>query len=173
MQRPDAREILQALVQGYDPFTGDELPSGSVLQQAEVMRALLAGISALDAGAARALRRAQLPENVGRAWSVDEETNLATAFRNGDSLAVLAERHGRTPTAIEARLEKMGLVTPQERTTSNRFIASRGAAQRPKSPRSRKKARVAEESELESDAAEEDSAAEDIEAALDDESDAE
>lgn len=172
MQRPDAREILQALVQGYDPFTGEELPSGSVLQQAEVMRALLAGISALDAGAARALRRAQLPENVGRSWSVDEETNLATAFRNGDSLAVLAERHGRTPTAIEARLEKMGLVTPQERVTSNRFIASRGAAQRPKSPRSRK-ARAAEESELESDAAEEDPAAEGVEDAFDDESDAE
>jgi cobalamin biosynthesis protein CobT len=137
VQRPDAREILQALVQGYDPLTGDELPSGSVLQQAEVMRALLAGISALNAGAARAQRRAQLPENVGRAWSKAEEDNLTDAFHEGASLAELAVRHGRTPTAIEARLEKLGLVAPEERVTVNRFIASRGAAQRPKSGRGR------------------------------------
>ena len=133
VQRPDAREILQALVQGYDPLTGDELPPGSVLQQAEVMRALLAGISALEAGAARAMRRSQLPENVGRAWSAEEEETLTAAFQEGESLLILAQRHGRTPTAIEARLEKLGLVQPEDRKTSNRFIASRGAAQRPKS----------------------------------------
>jgi hypothetical protein len=114
-------------------LTGDELPPGSVLQQAEVMRALLAGISALEAGAARAMRRSQLPENVGRAWSAEEEETLTAAFQQGESLLMLAQRHGRTPTAIEARLEKLGLVRPEDRVTSNRFIASRGAAQRPRS----------------------------------------
>jgi hypothetical protein len=133
VQRLSAQQILQALVEGFDPFTGDELPSDTILQQAEVMRAMLAGISALNAGAARAQRRAQLPANVGRPWSEEEEISLAAAFRDGDSLDELADRHGRTPTAIEARLEKLGLVTPEERTTTNRFIASRGAAQRPKS----------------------------------------
>ena len=135
VQRIDAREILQTLVQGYDPLTGDELPPGSVLQKAEVIRALLAGISALQAGAARALRRSQLPENVGRAWTAEEEDNLTAAFNEGESLGELAQRHGRTPTAIEARLEKLGLVKPEERVTANRFIASRGASQRPKSER--------------------------------------
>jgi hypothetical protein len=157
VQRPNAREILQALVEGYDPFTGDELPSGSVLQQAEVMRALLAGISALTAGAARAQRRSQLPENVGRAWSKAEEQRLTDAFHEGASLEELAVRHGRTPTAIEARLEKLGLVAPEERVTMNRFIASRGAAQRPKSGRGRRP--KAEGADDESDA--DDSEAED------------
>lgn len=98
------------------------------------MRALLAGKAAIEAGAARAQRRSQLPANVGRPWTEEEEINLSDAFREGDSLAELAQRHGRTPTAIEARLEKLGLVRPDERVTMNRFIASRGAAQRPKVP---------------------------------------
>jgi hypothetical protein len=130
VQRPGARQILQALVEGFDPLTGDELPSGTVLQQAEVMRALLAGIHALDAGAARAARRAQLPENVGRAWSAEEEIRLVTAFHSGESIAELARRHGRTLTAIEARLEKLGLVAAKDRVTQNRFISDRRAAQR-------------------------------------------
>jgi len=134
VQRLDAKAILQALVQGYDPLTGAALPPESVLQQADIIRALLAGITALEAGAARALRRSQLPENVGRAWSAEEEANLTGAFHAGEPLATLAQRHGRTPTAIEARLEKLGLVKPEERVTTNRFIASRGAAQRPGSP---------------------------------------
>lgn len=132
VQRSNARQILQSLVEGFDPFTGDELPKDTVLQQAEVIRAMLAGISALDVGAARAQRRAQLPANVGRPWTEEEETSLTAAFGEGESLADLAQRHGRTPTAIEARLEKLGLVQPEERVTTNRFIASRGAAQRPR-----------------------------------------
>jgi len=156
VQRRDAKEILQALVQGYDPLTSDELPPGSVLQKAEVIRALLAGISALEAGAARALRRAQLPENVGRAWTAEEEDSLTAAFNEGESLADLAQRHGRTPTAIEARLEKLGLVRPEERVTANRFIASRGAAQRPKSPRDEDDFDMGDESEREDESESED-----------------
>ena len=47
MQEIRARQILQSLVQGIDPFSGEELPEGTVLQEAEVMRALLAGVAAL------------------------------------------------------------------------------------------------------------------------------
>ena len=43
MQEQRARKILQALIQGFDPTSGEELPTGTVLQQAEVLRALLAG----------------------------------------------------------------------------------------------------------------------------------
>src|ERR1700727_1961291 len=52
MKEQRARFILQALVQGIDPLTGDELPPGTILQQAEVLRALLAGVSALEQTAA-------------------------------------------------------------------------------------------------------------------------
>src|SRR3954466_11638449 len=120
MQERRARQILQALIQGVDPFDGNELPSGTVLQNADVLRALLAGVAALEQDAARASRRAQLPRNIGRSWTDDENTKLVTAFKAGESLGEIAIAHGRTLRAIEARLEKLGLLAAEERTTADR-----------------------------------------------------
>ena len=121
MQQTRARQILQSLIQGLDPVTGDELPRETVLQHADVLRALLAGLSALEQTAARALRRAQLPDNVGRAWTTEEESRLVAAFKKGESAVALAHEHGRTLRAIEARLEKLGLITAAQRTTRGGF----------------------------------------------------
>jgi hypothetical protein len=121
MQELRARQILQSLVQGLDPFSGHELPAGTVLQQADVLRALLAGVAALEQGVARASRRAQLPRNIGRAWSAEEQSALIDAFQAGEILSEIAARHGRTLRAIEARLEKLGLMAAEERTTRDRF----------------------------------------------------
>jgi hypothetical protein len=122
MKEQRAREILQALVQGIDPLTGEELPPGTILQHADVLRALLAGLTALEQTAARAQRRAQLPDNVGRAWTSDEEATLVASYKSGDSIPDIAIRHGRTLRAIEARLEKLGLLTPEQRTTNPGFV---------------------------------------------------
>ena len=121
MQENRAKKILQALVQGIDPSTGEELAAGSVLQQADVLRALLAGVAALEQVGARAQRRALLPDNVGIAWTADEERSLVTAFQAGEALADIATRHARTLRAIEARLERLGLLSAQQRTTTNSF----------------------------------------------------
>ena len=122
MNEQRARHILQALVQGIDPMTGEELPPGTLLQHADVLRALLAGLTALEQNAARAQRRAQLPGNVGRAWTVEEEATLVAAFKAGEPPADIATRHGRTVRAIEARLERLGLLTPEQRTTNTSFV---------------------------------------------------
>ncbi len=122
MKEQRAREILQALVQGVDPLTGEEIPPGTILQHADVLRALLAGLAAMEQTAARAQRRVQLPDNVGRAWTPDEEATLVAAYKSGDSPADIATRHGRTLRAIEARLEKLGLLTAEQRTTNPGFI---------------------------------------------------
>jgi hypothetical protein len=124
MQEQRARKILQALVEGVDPTTGVELEAGTVLQRADVLRALLAGVTALEQVSARAQRRAQLPDNVGRPWSADEERGLVTAFQSGDALSDIAAKHGRTLRAIEARLERLGLLTAEQRTTNNSFTGS-------------------------------------------------
>jgi hypothetical protein len=121
MQQTRARQILQSLIQGIDPVTGEDLPRETVLQHADVLRALLAGLSALEQTAARALRRAQLPDNVGRAWTTEEESRLVAAFKKGDSPVALGHEHGRTLRAIEARLEKLGLITAEQRTTRGGF----------------------------------------------------
>ncbi len=121
MQEQRARQILRSLVQGIDPFSGTELPADTVLQRADVLRALLAGVVALEQGAARATRRAQLPRNIGRAWTADEQSTLIDAFQSGESVPDIAARHGRTLRAIESRLEKLGLISSGERTTRDRF----------------------------------------------------
>ena len=129
MKEQRARQILQALIQGVDPKSGEELPAGTVLQQADVLRALLAGVGALEQTVARAQRRALLPGNVGRSWTRDEESTLIDAFKEGEPLPEIATKHGRTLRAIEARLEKLGILATSERSTSNRFLTggTRGA----------------------------------------------
>jgi len=135
MQQIRARQILQSLIQGMDPVTGEELPRETVLQHAEVLRALLAGLAALEQTAARAQRRAQLPDNVGRAWTTEEESRLVAAFKSGESAVAIGRKHGRTLRAIEARLEKLGLITAQQRTTRGGFTGVSEAPPRPRSAR--------------------------------------
>jgi hypothetical protein len=117
MKEQQARKILMALVHGLDPLTGDELPATAVLQNADVLRALLAGAMALQQMAARTQRRAQLPGKVGHAWTPEEEQRLLAAFKSGEAPADIATRHARTLRAIEARLERLGLLSGEERTT--------------------------------------------------------
>ena len=136
MKDQRAREILQALIQGVDPLTREELPRGTVLQEADVLRALLAGLGALEQMSARAQRRAQLPDNVGRTWTDEEQVSLVAAFKSGESFPDIAARHGRTLRAIEARLEKLGLLKPEQRTTNTSFVGGSpvGGAGRSKPP---------------------------------------
>jgi hypothetical protein len=135
MQQARARQILQSLIQGVDPVSGEELPRETVLQHAEVLRALLAGLAALEQTAARAQRRAQLPDNVGQSWTTEEESRLITSFKRGDSPVAIARQHGRTLRAIEARLEKLGLITAEERTTRGGFTGVTEEQPRPRIPR--------------------------------------
>jgi DNA-binding NarL/FixJ family response regulator len=124
MKQTRARQILQSLIQGIDPVTSEELPHETVLQQADVLRALLAGLSAIEQTTARAQRRSQLPGNVGQAWTTEEESRLIAAFKSGDSPVAIARQHGRTLRAIEARLEKVGLITEAQRTTRGGFTGT-------------------------------------------------
>lgn len=117
----ESRAILRTLIQGCDPQSGDPVPRDSIIHRTDVLRAMLAGLAALELTAARAQRRAQLPEKVGQAWTTEEEKELVTAFKSGESPERIARKHGRTLRAIEARLEKLGLITAEERTTRGGF----------------------------------------------------
>lgn len=117
-----ARMILDFLVRGIDPKTGDELPEDSVVNDIDVSRAMGTAVFALDQMSARLARRAQLPESVGKAWTKEEEQTLKDEFNCNEPIALIAERHGRTNRAIEARLEKLGLLTADRRMTGNSFV---------------------------------------------------
>ena len=124
---PKAKNVLQALIQGVDPDTGKELPPDAVLNRPGVLRALLTSVAALDAVQARALRRAQLPASVGKTWSDSEEQQLKEEFANEEPIPLIATKHARTIRAIEARLERLGLLRADQRTTSNSFTGATAA----------------------------------------------
>lgn len=87
----------------------DELPSGSILQNAEVLRALLRGVKALEQQIARDERRGQLPPNVGQPWSLEEETRVVNAVTAGTPLQNITKELGRTPRSVLARALRLGL----------------------------------------------------------------
>lgn len=121
MQHTEARSILVSLIEGRNPGSGETLPNDCVVHRPDVIRALLVGVGAIDATGARVKRRAQLPENVGIGWTTKEEEQLRSEFAAREPLTAIAAQHGRTLRAIEARLERMGLITAEERTTRGGF----------------------------------------------------
>lgn len=118
---PRTKQVLQALIQGVDPETGNELPKDTVLNRVDVVRALLSSMDAIEQVTARAARRAQLPSGVGQHWTEEEEQRLKDSFAKGDAIPDIAHSHNRTVRAIEARLERIGLLTADQRTTNNSF----------------------------------------------------
>ncbi len=117
-----ARVVFNFLQLGIHPTTGKELPKDSIVKDIAVNRAIGTAILALDQLQARIARRAQLPQSVGKTWEPEEEDRLRAEFKDGETVAVIAENHGRTVRAIEARLEKIGLLQPDQRTTDNSFV---------------------------------------------------
>jgi RNA polymerase sigma-70 factor (ECF subfamily) len=121
MHTPDATTILKTLIEGREPGSLDPLPAESVIHRADVLRAMLAAVAALERVDVRTRRRAGLPDNTGRAWSAEEDGRLVAAFKAGEAPQAIAERHRRTLRAIEARLQRMGLMAPEDRQTKGGF----------------------------------------------------
>jgi hypothetical protein len=119
-----ARVVLQSLVQGLHPESGAELPKEDIVNNIEVNRAMCTAVMALDQMTARLTRRAMLPDKVGKAWTEEEEQRLKNEFNRNEPLPLIATTHGRTVRAIEARLERLGLLMADQRTTNTSFIGA-------------------------------------------------
>jgi hypothetical protein len=120
MNTKEARAVLECLMRGEDPETAERLPQNTVLDKPNVMRALIAGVEALRMAAERAARKAGAPSNIGKVWSEEEKQQLIDEFQSGKPIADISTDHGRTIRAIESRLEAVGLITAEQRTTKNR-----------------------------------------------------
>ncbi|MGI6301937.1 MAG: hypothetical protein ACOX52_12905 [Verrucomicrobiota bacterium] len=106
MDTDPAIEIVQALADGVDPFSGERFPSDSPYQQADTVRALhlaLEGLTKLRRSTAR-------KTGPGRAWTEDEEKELLREFDDKIDVEEIAAKHERTKGAIWARLEKLGRI---------------------------------------------------------------
>ena len=119
-----ARVVLQALVHGLHPVTGDELPREAIVNDIEVNRAMSTAVMALDQMTARLIRREMLPEKVGKGWTEEEVQQLKDEFSRSEPLPLIATKHGRTIRAIAARLERLGLLTSDRRVTNSSFLGT-------------------------------------------------
>ena len=117
-----ARVVLESLVQGLHPESGAELPKEDIVNNIEVNRAMSTAVMALDQMTARLTRRAMLPDKVGKGWTEEEEQQLKDEFNRSEPLPLIAAKHGRTIRAIEARLERLGLLAADQRVTNNSFL---------------------------------------------------
>lgn len=112
MDHEKALRILKTLADGIDPGTGETLPAASAYQHPDAVRALFVAIRALEAPEAETKRSmpASRPGtgNSGKPWSKEEDEQLLAAFDGGQTVEAIAQAHGRSKVAIEARLAKFG-----------------------------------------------------------------
>jgi hypothetical protein len=127
MEFAAAKATLKSLVEGVDPVTGYPIPKSLVLHHAVVMRALLCAVAVLDADEARRRRRARLPRNTGRPWRQADDAQLLAAFKSGEPLLRIAADHHRSLAGVESRLERLGVLAPEQRMTRNRYVTPAGA----------------------------------------------
>jgi hypothetical protein len=120
----DAIEVLARLAHGAHPLSGERLPDDCVTREPQVLTAISLARVALADHVRRVSRRAQAPRNVGAPWTVEEESLMIGAFEAGHSPREIAVTLERSLAAIEARLEKVGKLSPAARSTRNRFVAS-------------------------------------------------
>ena len=125
-----ANATLKSLVEGVDPVTGYPIPKSMVLHHATVIRALLCALAVLEADAARTRRRARLPRNTGRPWRPADDAQVTAAYHNGEPLAQIAADHHRSLASVESRLERLGVLAPEQRITRDRYVAPAAAAPR-------------------------------------------
>lgn len=111
MERNLALCILKLLADGRDPATGERYAAASPYQQPDVIRALCHAVSVLEAPAGREKKPAAgSGDNAGKPWAKEEDERLVAGFDAGETIEALAQAHGRSRLAIEARLAKFGKV---------------------------------------------------------------
>jgi hypothetical protein len=110
MTPSEAKRIITALANGFDPDTGDAVQASTSLNKPHVIRALWLAANALGTTQSSHLPNAQTtsPPRPGVAWTADEDQRLLAAFEAGTDVHDLATRHGRSIGAIRSRLLKHG-----------------------------------------------------------------
>src|SRR5918994_5531506 len=114
MDAERAADILRALADGVDPFTGEVIDDRSPLQNPECIRALFTALEELEGRASdrskHAGRNRSLPGRAGKPWDGRENGELIERFDAGWNVADLAKHQRRTPEAIRARLVRLGRI---------------------------------------------------------------
>ena len=141
MNNERAIEVLEMLLDGVHPVTGEILPEKGPHAEPEVIRALHKGIQALS----REVKQGKLGSmssesnknqgkpNAGRPWTEDDDRQLRELYKNQVSVEEMCTVLQRRPRGINNRLVCLGLV---ERTTDRFGNQIKPGFERVNTPRS-------------------------------------
>lgn len=102
-----AKEIIATLAEGIDPTTGEVLPSNSVCNKGEIVRALYTILNCLE----EKKPKKNLPANAGKPWSAESEKELCEMYDKGTTAKELSLYFQRTKSSIAARLVHLGKIS--------------------------------------------------------------
>lgn len=116
MTTAEAREILQAMLDGADPVTGEILPQEHICNYPEVMRALQMAISSM-AGARHASAKVRKNGrlNAGRAWTAGDISELKLMFSSGATMDEICRQLQRRERGVKRQLAAIGLIEIDEK----------------------------------------------------------
>ncbi|MDP1614529.1 MAG: hypothetical protein Q8L68_01895 [Methylococcales bacterium] len=110
MDTKKSLEIIRALANGFDPYTGEVFSDSSLYQHPQTIRAMFVAIEALERVEKINARQRNLPDNAGTAWTKEEDQKLISNFDSGKNIQQLAQEHQRTEGSIRSRLVKHGKI---------------------------------------------------------------
>ena len=127
MDRDGVVRHLKAWAEGVDPATGSVLEADHPGQRPDTLRVIFAVLALLEQPWAQTTGQGSRSEarNAGRAWSVEDDAALATAFDAGTTISDLAGRFERTRGSISARLVRLGKAAPPEAAARSSITSAR------------------------------------------------
>lgn len=129
MNAKDAYNLLEMLMDGVNPITGELLPEDHVCHEPAVLRALHKALVALQecesntqiappeteqAAHKPERKKAVGRERAGEAWSREEEAQLWDLWKNGATKNEIAKLLQRSSWAIHRRMERLGMLEPED-----------------------------------------------------------
>ena len=118
MNAMQAQEILQLLLNGIDPVTGEIFPDDHVCNKPDVIRAFHHAVAALGKECIQDQQndkeksdktRNPSTENAGKPWLPEDDAELLKLYKAGTSVTEIAKQYKRTKGAIRARLVRLGI----------------------------------------------------------------
>ncbi|WP_432471288.1 hypothetical protein [Amphritea sp. HPY] len=117
-------DILEALANGTNPVSGEQLPPHSPYNSPEVIRALFSCINHIrhppkkekmtpEQRQAENLANGH-PRNAGLPWNDETRTALANKFSQSTNVQTLTEQFERTRGSIISELRRQGLITEED-----------------------------------------------------------
>ena len=101
-------QVIDALLRGIDPSTGEVLDADSFVNE-DAFKAVL--VTALHAIERKQMREKYKKPSSGARWTEDEEARLVEEYNNNLSISEIAEMHGRSTSSIQNRLIKLAQIS--------------------------------------------------------------